>query len=94
MASEEDALEQAKAILGEHFQHYAVVVQYDDGSVWHEGNNELVSKALHEEALNMIREEREWPTAMWTSIGMTTMTMTTGKSPKWRNKKNFSPFRG
>ena len=60
MASEEDALEQAKAILGEHFQHYAIVVQYDDGSVWHEGNNELVSKALHEEALNMIREEREW----------------------------------
>lgn len=60
MASEEEALEQAKAILGEHFQHYAIVVQYDDGSVWHEGNNELVTKALHEEALNMIRDEREW----------------------------------
>lgn len=60
MASEEESLEQAKAILGEHFQHYAIVVQYDDGSVWHDGNNELVNKALHEEALNMIREEREW----------------------------------
>jgi hypothetical protein len=60
MASEEEALEQAKAILGEHFQHYAIVVQYDDGSVWHEGNNGLVTKALHEEALNMIRDEREW----------------------------------
>lgn len=60
MACDDDALEQAKAILGEHFQHYAIVVQYDDGSVWHEGDNELVSKALHEEALNMIREEREW----------------------------------
>ena len=60
MASEDDAIEQAQGILGEHFQHYAIVVQYDDGSVWHVGNNELVTKALHEEALNMIREEREW----------------------------------
>jgi|TARA_E500000318_G_scaffold15861_1_gene16248 hypothetical protein len=60
MASEEEAFNQAKALLGEHYQHYAIVVQYDDGSVWHEGNNELVSRALYEEALTMIKEQREW----------------------------------
>lgn len=60
MAAEENALDQATGVLGEQFQHYAIVVQYDDGSVWHQSNNELVEKALYEEALNMIREEREW----------------------------------
>lgn len=60
MAATDDALETAKAALGEQFQHYAIVVQYDDGEVWHEGNNALVEKALYDEALSMIKEEREW----------------------------------
>ena len=60
MASDDEALEQVKAILGEHFQHYALVVQYEDGSIWGEGDNDLVTKALHEEALHMIKEQREW----------------------------------
>lgn len=60
MASTEDAFENAKAILGEQFQHYAIVVQYDDGSVWHESNNQLVEKALYHEALEMIKEEKEF----------------------------------
>lgn len=60
MAATDDALENAKAALGEQFQHYAIVVQYDDGEVWHESNNSLVEKALYDEALNMMKEEREW----------------------------------
>lgn len=60
MAATDDALENAKAALGEQFQHYAIVVQYDDGDVWHDSNNALVEKALYKEALTMIKEEREW----------------------------------
>ncbi len=60
MAATDDALENAKAALGEQFQHYAIVVQYDDGDIWHEGNNSLVEKALYKEALTIIKEEREW----------------------------------
>ena len=59
MASEETALEKASALLGEHFINYAIVVQYDDESVWHEGNNALVEKALYQEALTMITQERQ-----------------------------------
>ena len=59
MAATDDALENAKAALGEQFQHYAIVVQYDDGDVWHDSNNALVEKALYKEALTMIKEERE-----------------------------------
>ena len=58
MSADEDAYEKAKAILGEHFSHYAIVVQYEDGSVWHESNNSLVERALYIEALEMIKEER------------------------------------
>ncbi len=56
----ENAFEQAKAILGEFFPHFAIVVQYEDGSVWHESNNALVEKALYREALNIIKEEKEF----------------------------------
>ena len=56
----EEAIDRATAVLGEHFQHYAIVVQYDDGTVWHQGNNDLVEKALYQEALNMIQEERDY----------------------------------
>jgi len=65
MQSVEEEFERAKAILGEHFQHFAVVVQYEDGSVWHEGNNALVEKALYEEALYIIKEEREAEDIVW-----------------------------
>ena len=67
MASEETALEKASALLGEHFINYAIVVQYDDESVWHEGNNSLVEKALYQEALTMIerRSEEEESEVVW-----------------------------
>lgn len=55
----EEALEQAKAILGEFFPHFALVVQYDDGSVLHDSDNTLVEKALYLEALEMIKDEKE-----------------------------------
>lgn len=42
------------------FENYAIVVQYDDGSVFHDGNNEIVERALYQEALAMIEDEREW----------------------------------
>tara|TARA_R110002153_G_C13329738_1_gene497862 strand:+ start:2137 stop:2382 length:246 start_codon:yes stop_codon:yes gene_type:complete len=54
--AEENAFEQAKAILGEHFQHYAIVSQDEEGNVWREGDNDLVEKALYKTALDMIKE--------------------------------------
>ncbi len=60
MASEDDAMETAAATLGEHFENYAIVVQHSDGSVDHVGNNDLVERALYEEALYLIKEAREW----------------------------------
>jgi hypothetical protein len=59
MQATEDGFEKAKAILGEHFPHFAIVVQYEDGSIWHEANNSLVEKALYIEALDMLKEERK-----------------------------------
>lgn len=56
----EDAFDKAVAILSEHFQHYAVVVQYDDGSIYHQGDNHLVEKALYQEALQLIKESKMW----------------------------------
>lgn len=58
MDATEDGYEKAKAILGEFFPNFAIVVQYEDGSVWHEANNSLVEKALYIEALDMIKEEK------------------------------------
>ena len=54
--TEENAFEQVKAILGEHFQHYAIVTQDEEGNVWREGDNDLVEKALYGAALQMIKE--------------------------------------
>ncbi len=59
MQATEDAFERAKAIIGEHFPNYAIVVQYDDGSIWHESNNDLVERPLYLEALQMIKEEKQ-----------------------------------
>ena len=59
MQATEDAFEKAKAIIGEHSPNYAIVVQYDDGSIWHESNNTLVEKPLYIEALTLIKEERK-----------------------------------
>jgi hypothetical protein len=56
----EEAIEKAQAILSEFFQHFALVVQYDDGSVMHVSDNSLVEKALYREALDMIREDKEF----------------------------------
>ena len=58
MQATEEAYEKAKAILGEHFPNFAIVVQYEDGTVWHESNNTLVERALYIEALDMLKEER------------------------------------
>ena len=54
----EESLEKAKSILSEFFQHFAIVVQYEDGSVMHVTDNALVEKALYGEALGMIKEEK------------------------------------
>ena len=59
MPAKEHAFEKAKAIIGEHFPNYAIVVQYDDGSIWHESNNTLVETPLYIEALTLIKEERK-----------------------------------
>lgn len=56
----EDSLEKAQSILSEFFQHFAIVVQYEDGSVMHVSDNSLVEKALYKEALGMIKEEKEF----------------------------------
>jgi hypothetical protein len=58
MQATEDGYEKAKAILGEFFPNFAIVVQYEDGSVWHEANNALIEKALYIEALDMLKEEK------------------------------------
>jgi hypothetical protein len=59
MSLEENALENVKAILGEHFQHYAIVAQDEEGNIWREADNDLVEKALYREALLMIKECEE-----------------------------------
>ena len=59
MQATEDGFERAKAILGEFFPNFAIVVQYEDGSIWHEANNDLVEKALYVEALAIIKEEKK-----------------------------------
>jgi hypothetical protein len=56
MLIEEEAFERVRAILGEHFQHYAIVTQDEAGNIWREGDNDLVEKALYREALEMIKE--------------------------------------
>ena len=59
MALTDEALEQAKAILGEQFQNYAIVVQHDDEEVEYDSNNQLMGKALFQEALEQMKEQRE-----------------------------------
>jgi hypothetical protein len=59
-SGEDDGINKAAGILGEHFQNYAIVVQYDDGQVWHQGNNDLIEKALYREALEMIQQDRDY----------------------------------
>ena len=59
MALTDEALEQAQAILGEQFQNYAIVVQHDDEEVEYASNNQLMGKALFQEALEQMKEQRE-----------------------------------
>ena len=60
MASpEEEAIEEVKAKLGEHFQNYAIVVQWDDGDIQYEFNNSVVGKALFRESLLPMKREQE-----------------------------------
>ena len=60
MASpEEEVIEEVKAKLGEHFQNYAIVVQWDDGDIQYEFNNSLVGKALFRESLLAMKREQE-----------------------------------
>ena len=56
---EEEAVEEVKGKLGEHFQNYAIVVQWDDGDVQYEFNNALVGKALFRESLILMKREEE-----------------------------------
>ena len=53
MSSCEDAVEQVKGILGEHFQNYTIIVQHDCGDLQYEMNNQLVGKALIRETLDI-----------------------------------------
>lgn len=60
MASpEEEAVEQVKSKLGEHFQNYAIVVQWDCGEIQYEFNNALVGKALFRESLSLMKREED-----------------------------------
>ena len=56
---EEEAVEQVSAILGEHFQNYVIVVQYDCETVERTTNNTLMCKALCQEVLQQIKDERD-----------------------------------
>ena len=63
--SQEDALANSRTELGEQFQNYCIVVQYDDETVSYTGNNSLVTKALLQEALQMIEDQREAVEIVW-----------------------------
>ena len=63
--SQEEALVQAKTILGEQFQNYSIIVQYDDETVSYTGNNSLTTKALMQEALQQIEDQREAVEIVW-----------------------------
>ena len=63
--SQEDALANSRTELGEQFQNYCIVVQYDDETVSYTGNNSLVTKALLHEALQMIEDQREAVEIVW-----------------------------
>ena len=56
---EESAVQKAAAILGEHFQNYVVIVQYDCETVERSTNNTLMCKALCQEVLQQIKDERD-----------------------------------
>lgn len=60
MSSCEDAVEQVKGILGEHFQNYTIIVQHDCGDLQYEMNNQLVGKALMRETLDILKQEQKW----------------------------------
>jgi hypothetical protein len=59
MSAAEEAIENAGAILGEQYQNYVVIVQHDDETVERKTNNTLISKALCQEVLQQLKEERE-----------------------------------
>lgn len=59
MSIEEQTVEQVKTILGEHFDNFALVVQYEDGSVWGETNNAVIARGLHLEALDQLKDARD-----------------------------------
>ena len=44
--SQEDALANSRTELGEQFQNYCIVVQYDDETVSYTGNNSLVTDSI------------------------------------------------
>jgi hypothetical protein len=56
---EEEVIEEVKAKLGEHFQNYAIVVQWDCGEIQYEYNNTLVGKALFRESLSQMKREED-----------------------------------
>ncbi len=63
--SQEEALANSKMELGEQFENYCIVVQYDDETVSYTGNNSLVTKALLQESLQMIEDQREAVEIVW-----------------------------
>jgi hypothetical protein len=63
--SQEDALGNSRTELGEQFSNYCIIVQYDDETVSYTGNNSLMTKALCQEALQMIEDQREAVEIVW-----------------------------
>jgi len=57
---EQDAIEQAKAILTEHFPNFALVVLTDADGFFYDYSNTIVGKALFREALDDVKRAEQW----------------------------------
>ena len=55
--SESDAIERARAILGEHFDGFALVALHDSGEFVYDVSNPFIGKALMREALDDMRRD-------------------------------------
>ena len=55
--SEAEALDRASAILGEHFDGFALVALHDSGEFVYDVSNPLIGKALMREALDEMKRD-------------------------------------
>lgn len=57
---EYDAFEHAIAILGEHFERFSVVVQFEEGDIMQQGcGDNLIMEGLHRNAVDIIKAESD-----------------------------------